>query len=249
MTRLRPDGDDDDGLSLVELVVVTMLLGMISVLVTGFAINTWRDTSTVTTRTSELDQIQLAFSSASKSLRTAVAPSALQQGCSTCNGAASTDTAISAASSFSVRFYSSTGAAAGPDLVTYTAAWDATRKAAVFTETRQPPDVGSAPNFTYTACTVGAAGCSAKSLPRVVGLEWPAGGATRPALPVLTYYDDSGTLLVGGTDTTNPGALTATQLAKVAAIELRLTVRSKSTSRLGSSTVVNRIYLPNSRLT
>lgn len=229
--------NNDAGFSLMELVIVTMLMGLISILVTTFAISTWRDSVTVQTRINDVDQARIAIDATSKSVRTAVRPLMLQAACGTCTGPAATDPAVTAASDLGVQFYSNTGVAAGPDRVTYATALDPTRgNVAVFSETRQPPDTGSAPNFTYTTCTIGVVGCRTTKLARVVGLTWPV-----PA-PVFRYYDNTGTLLVGGVG----GALTAAQLATISAIEVTLPVRTPGNTRVGPTTIVSRIFLPNS---
>ncbi len=240
--RGKESGVDDRseaGLTLVELLVTSMLLSLIAIVVTSFAINTWRDTSMVTTRVNDVDQAQIAVNATTRALRTAVRPSVV-------SGIASSDSALTSASKFKIDFYSNTGPASSPERVLLTAAWDSTRRQAVLTERRQAPDAGSAPNYRYTACTVGAAGCAIKVIPRVQGLNWPS-ATTFPSTPIFRYFDNTGTELVGpGTDPTDPGALTAAQRTKVAAIEFTLSVRTKDTSRLGSSTLVNRIFLPNS---
>jgi prepilin-type N-terminal cleavage/methylation domain-containing protein len=239
----------DDGFTLVEMLVVTVLMGLVSILVTTFAINTWRNTGMITSRVNDIDQARIGIDATSKLLRVAVKPSQLQAGClpTTCTGPAATDTAISAATDLSVRFYANVGAAAvGPDLVNYSASYDSNRRTAVLTETRQSPDTGSAPNFTYTACTPGVAGCTIRSIPRIVGLTSPT--ATSTPTPIFRCYDTNGLLVVGSTVGGVTGVLSPSQLATVAAVEVTLPVHSSSTGQLGSTTLVNRIFLPNSAI-
>lgn len=235
MNRLRrvrrDDRDRQAGVSLVELLVTTVLFGVISALVTSLTINTLRQTAALGTRMNNVDAARVAMDALSKTLRTAVQPAQLQSTCVSCSGGVSGATAIKAATASSVQFYSNSALATGPQKLTYTAQWDAAQGAATLTESKQPADAGSAPNFTY--CNPGPA-CPVAKRTLVTGLAWPL------AAPLFTYFDDSAARMSPG-----PSGLTSSQLYAVHSVGITLSVRKTNSYRVGSTTIVNQVSLPN----
>jgi hypothetical protein len=225
----------DDGTTLSEVLIVAVLLGVIGALVTSFAITTQRQTAATRVRLTDLDQARIGMDAVVKTVRTAVEPAQLQLACASCIGPASTSTALTSATATRIQLFANFGDPAGPVLVTYDVGYDNTAKLATLTETRQPPDAGSAPNVTYTTCTVGAPSCSIRDRTLVRGLVWPLPGT------VFTYYDNTGAALVPEDGT----ALSSAQLITVDSIDVTLPVLSPNPYGTGATTVTQRVTLPN----
>lgn len=227
---------DDSGMTLVEILVVMVLFGLIATMVTNWAIAADREVASTRIRLADIGQARVGMDALTKTLRTGIQPAQLQTGCGSCTGPASTSTALTTASPTSVQLFANFGAAAGPELVTFTFADDPARGLATLTETIQPPDAGSAPNFTYTPCTVGASGCPISRRVIVSGLVWPLPG------PALVYYDTAGAVLApGGT-----GQLSPQQRVAVTSIDITLPVRTPNALGAGTTTLTGRVTLPNS---
>jgi hypothetical protein len=225
----------DEGTTLSEILVVTVLLGVIGALVTSFVITTQREATGSQIRLSDLDQARVGMDAVIKTVRTAVEPAQLQLGCATCTGPASASTALTSATPTRVQLFANFGDTSGPVLVTFEVAYDNTAKIAELTETRQPPDAGSAPNFTYTSCARTSPSCLITDRTLVRGLSWPLPGT------VFTYYDNSGTALVPASGT----SLSSAQLITVDSIDVTLPVHTPNPYGAGPTTVTQRVTLPN----
>lgn len=234
-SRLRGRLARDDGFTLVELLVVMILLSLIGALVVSWVVTTQRQTAGTQVRLNDIDQARIGMDAITKTLRTAVEPAQLQLSCSSCTGSASTSTALTNATATSVQLFANFGDPTGPVLVTFTVAFDPAANVATLTETSEAPDPGSAPNFTYTACTIGAAGCPITRRTLVRGLTWPLPGAA------FTYYDNAGTALPLGTN----GALSAPQRIAVDSVDITLPVHTPNPYGTGPMTVTDRVALPN----
>ncbi len=225
----------DDGTSLSEVLVVAVLLGVIGALVTAFVITAQHQAAGSQVRLSDLDQARIGMDAVVKTMRTAVEPAQLQLGCSSCTGPASTSTALTSATATRVQLFANFGDPAGPLLVTYEVAYDRSAGLATLTETRQPPDAGSAPDVTYTACTEGAPRCAIRERTLVRGLTWPLPGT------VFTYYDNAGAELIPA----DGEALSSEQLITVDSIDVTLPVQTPNPYGTGATTVTQRVTLPN----
>jgi hypothetical protein len=225
----------DDGTTLSEILIVAVLLGVIGAIVASYLIATQRQATVTRIRLSDLDQARIAVDSIVKTVRTAVEPAQLQLGCDNCLGPASASTALTSATATKVQLFANFGDPAGPVLVTFEVAYDAGSKLATLTETRQPPDAGSAPDVTYTACTRGAPTCGITQRTLVRGIVWP--------LPrsVFAYYDNTGSALVPP----NEDSLSSAQLITVDSVDVTLPVRSPSAFGPRTTTVTQRVTLPN----
>ncbi len=231
----RPARSAEDGFGLVELMISVSVFGLIMSLVVGLLITAQKQTASTIIRLDDVDQARMAIDSLSRTVRTAVEPAQLQVGCTSCNGPASTSTALTSAQPSTIQLFANGGSAAGPSLVTFSVSYDAAREQGTLTRTVQPPDVGSAPNFTYTACTIGTAGCLITSLPIVRGLQWPLPGA------LFTYYSNAGAPL-----TPPAGAsLPPQQLISVDSIAINLAVKTTNPYHTGPTTIASRVGLPN----
>jgi prepilin-type N-terminal cleavage/methylation domain-containing protein len=225
----------DAGVSLIELLVVMMLFGLIGTLVTSLVISTHRQNAATRIRLEDVDQARVGMDALTRTLRTAVQPAQLQIGCTSCTGPASTATAVTTARSDYVQLFANFGSEAGPSLVTFTVGDDAAEGMATLTQKTQPPDAGSAPNYSYTACTVGAPGCAISRRTLVRGLTWP------PPAPVFTYRDNTAAQLTPG----GSGQLSPEQLIAIDAIDIRLPVRTPNPFGTAPVTLVGQVALPN----
>ncbi len=212
------------------------ILGLIISVVIGILIATQRSVASTSLRLDDIDQARLGIDKVTRTVRTAVEPAQLQTNCTSCTGPASTSTAFTSATTSSVQLFSNTGSPAGPSLVTFTASYDSTKNIAVLTETEQAPDAGSAPNFTYTQCTLGATGCLIKQYSVARGLQWPLTD------PLFVFYDNSGAEMTPPTG----GSLPAQQLIAIDSVGIKLTVQTPSSYKTGPTTVYDRVALPNS---
>lgn len=230
----RPSDGGEHGFGLIELMVSMSVFALVMSLVVGLLITTQKQTASTAIRLDDIDQARMAIDSLSRTLRTAVEPAQLQLGCTSCNGPASTSTALTSAQPSTIQLFANGGSAAGPSLVTFTASYDAAHNQGTLTKTVQPPDANSAPNFTYTACTPGP-GCLITSLPIVRGLQWPLPG------PLFTYYNNAGAQL-----TPPAGAsLPPQQLISIDSMTINLTVKTTSQYHTGPTSISSRVGLPN----
>ena len=234
--KRRKTAAPQEGFTLVELLISMSIFALILSLVFGFLIATQKQAVSTMKRLDDIDQAHFGIDSLSRTLRTAVEPAQLQIGCTSCTGPASTATALTSAQSASIQLFANGGAVSGPSLVTYSATYDSTLRQGTLTKIVQPPDAGSAPNFTYTACTIGTAGCLITSQAVVRGLQWPLPNS------LFRYYDNTGAELVPATGV----SLTATELISVDSIAIALTVKSTSQYNTGPTTIFSRVGLPNS---
>ncbi len=235
MGRTRRSKDKDGGFTLVELIVSMSILGLIMSLVTALLIASQKQVASTYIRLDDVDQARTGIDTVSRTLRTAVEPAQLQVNCTSCTGAASTSTALTSAQTSSIQLFANTGSAAGPNLVTFTASYDSVKSQGNLTELIQPPDAGSAPNYSYTSCTIGP-GCSILSKAVVRGLKWPL-----PA-SMFNYYDNTGAEIVPGSGV----SLTPQQLIAVDSIAINLTVKTTNRYNTGPTSIAARVGLPNS---
>ena len=225
----------DDGTTLAELLVVIMLFGVIGAIISGVVISTQRQSSAIRMRLGDVQQARIGMDAMTRTLRTAVQPAQLQVGCTTCTGSASRTTAVAAGSATSVQVFANTGAATGPVLTTFTVALDATSNTGQLTQTIQPPDTGSAPNYTYTSCTIGASGCAISRRTLIRGITWPLTASA------FTYRTNSSGVLTPG----STGQLTPGQLVAIDSIEISLPVREPNKFRTAPVTITSRVALAN----
>jgi type II secretory pathway pseudopilin PulG len=235
MTRRQ---NRDAGTTLVELVVAMGLLAVLGSLVCSLVVNTQRQSAAGRIRLADVDQTRVGMNALTRALRTAVQPAQLQSGCSSCLGPASSSTALTSAEADRLQLFANFGDAAGPFLVTFAVATNAAGMAEL-KQTVQRPDTGSAPNFTYTACTEGAAGCKIATRTLVHGLTWPLPGA------VFGYRDNTAAPLVPSLAANGHTQLTPVQLLAVDAIDVTLPVHTPNSYHTAPTTAVTRVSLPN----
>lgn len=225
---------EDGGFSLIELLVSMSIFGLILSLVIGLMITAQKQTAATGIRLDDIDQARTAIDSLSRTVRTAVEPAQLQVGCTSCRGPASTSTALTAAQPALLQLFANGGSAGGPSLVTFTAAYDSARGQGVLTKVVQAADAGSAPNFTYTSCTIGP-GCLITSQPIVRGLTWPLPRA------LFNYFDNTGAELVPAAG----ASLAPQQLIAVDSVAINLSVKTPNQYNTGPTSIASRVSLPN----
>jgi hypothetical protein len=141
---------------------------------------------------------------------------------------------LTAGESDRLQVFANLGDPTGPFLITFDV--EQVTGTYVLTQKIQRPDLGSAPNFTYTACTIGAPGCRISKRTLVRGLIWP------PAAPLFTYRDNAATVLIAPVGETG---LTPDQLLVVDAVDITLPVRTPNKIGAGGFSSATRVALPN----
>lgn len=223
----------DDGLTLVELSVTMLILGILTTAVMVLVNGTQRLTVQNNTRVDQINASRVAVEAISKSLRTAVLPS--QVGATCPDGVPETDPRCVLAASqaaflqgtgTSVQFYgnlNNVNNTVGPSRVTYSVS------GGNLVETIQPPDAHAADSFAYRYCDPGPS-CAVRTRTLATGVQTGS--------PIFTYYDASGTRI-------NRATLTAADLEKVDAVDIVVTVKAASTVGAPATTFVQRVSLPN----
>jgi len=230
--RLRRGSDrpDDAGFTLTEMVVAMVVLGV--VLAGGFMVLTGaiRTAQATSSRVTDINNARLAVSAMSRTLRTAVLPSQLDDSAS----AGTITAAFIQGGPTSVQFYADVGNPAvlptsgnttyGPSQVSYTL------NAGVLTQTIQPPLSHDVNNHDYQYCNPTLPGCMVFTTVLARGVDATA------AKPLFVYYDATGNSL---------GALTASNLDDVDSIDIRVGMDTVSTGPMGTTSITTRVSLPN----
>jgi len=227
---------DDDGTSLVEMLVSMALFLVVLVTVTSLTINFTRANAANISRQDQIDSARTAIEAMSKSLRTSVKPSQLA---STCGTACSVD-AFLVGQDDRVQFYANldnAGNVVGPSRVTY---WV---DGGVLKERIQIP-FSYSPSTGYAYCDPSAAGATAACLATVSDRSLAAGIVTTGA-PVFRYFK-------AGTDaaldpSATGGSLSTDDLGNLVAVELTVTVQAPNATKADPSTYIQRVYLPNAQ--
>ena len=220
LRRRRPQGDD--GITLAELLVTMMVLTVVMAGLATLFIGSLRTATGTQARLDETTDARIAVSAMGRTLRTAILPSQLYDSSSTATAA------FIQAEPRAISFYANVdnvNNAVGPTRVRY---WvDA---AGVMYESKQVPNARAAGSTRFEYCTPGPGCSTVRTKPIARGI---AGGAT----PIFRYYDQLGAELTGST-------LSATQMERVDAIDIVLTVQRPKVAGNGS-TYTMRVALPN----
>ncbi|CAB4798245.1 MAG: hypothetical protein F2740_02360 [Actinobacteria bacterium] len=210
----------DEGVTLIEMVVVIAILSGVLAMVVTVIIAAQKNVNGNSARLDQIQQGKVAMESMSKTLRTAVRPSQLNATCTGCDQAA-----FLQGNARSVQFYANINNPAnilGPSRVSYTV-----DNSGVLTETLQAPNAHAATDYNYQYCTPGP-GCTVTSrvLARGVSLNQN----------MFTYYDAS-----NNTFTTLP--LASADLPRVDSIDI--IVKISSSAQVSATTFTQRVTLPN----
>jgi prepilin-type N-terminal cleavage/methylation domain-containing protein len=231
--RLVRGEHDDEGFTMVEMIVVIGMLGMILAIVQGTLILTQRQLRGDSNRLQQVQQAQISTESMTKTLRSSVVPAQVGGTCSAC-----ATSAFIQANAFSAQFYAylnddtsvdGTGKTkSGPSIITLKLVGNA------LVQCTQRPDAHLPTNLSYT-WTGSATFCSATSNQRTLARS------VDTTQRMFVFYDpDAVVLSTGGAGTTN---LSATDLTNVDSIDL--TVRVQISGQTPSSSVTTRVTLPN----
>jgi type II secretory pathway pseudopilin PulG len=234
--RLRRAAYGDAGTSLTELLVTMALFSVVMIAALSLSIGFMRTNADTTTRQDQVDAARVASEAMTRSLRTAVLPSQLITNC--VDKTLCEDKAFLLGQKYTVRFYANLdnpGNTVGPSKVSYgvSAAGDLVEKI-------QVPDSASvaAGGGYYTYCDAESASATPACKKRLTVRTAAKDVLTNTGAALFSYFDENGTRL-------DPGStgLSADDLAKVAAVELAVTV--KSSPRIRSTTYIQRVSLPN----
>jgi prepilin-type N-terminal cleavage/methylation domain-containing protein len=209
----------DGGYTLMEMVVVVMILGIVLAMVQTTLILTQKTVSGSGARIDQTSQANVAISSISKVLRTAVLPSQLSA-----TGLSAGAAAFIQGTKTSVQFYANINNDAnitGPSQVSY-----AVSGTGVLTEKIQPPDSHAAGNYNYTY------NCTTCAVSRVLARN------VSTSLAMFTYYTKTGGTITDAT-------LTASDLAAVDSVDVVVQVKAYATSTIQATTLYERVTLPN----
>ena len=219
----------DEGVTLAEMSVTMLVLGMLVAALGAMVISGERITAGVKERLDQSNSATIAMQRMSRNLRTAVLQSQLTTACII---SACTDSAFLVGSPSQVSFYADVDNpknSVGPSRVTYTVT------AGTLVETVQKPD-SPVPDATgYHYCTIGTGGCTARTTTLAIGVQ--------TTTPVFAYYTAAAptTAMTMGTG----GVLSSAQLKTVDSIDITLQVLLPGGPAVGGATMVQRVALPN----
>ena len=222
---LRRHVGDDSGMSLTEL-LVTMFIT--SILIAGTAtlvVGVSRTNGANIDRTNQVDTARFGVERMVQALRTSVMQS--QLGCSGC-----TSDAFIQGADYGAQFYANlnnAGGTVGPSKVTFRIVATGTGTGDLRQTIQKPDSATPSPTlgFQYT------------NLSNVIDTVIARGVRTDTGSPIFAYYDGASARLPA-----TSGALTATQLKNVLAVEVQLTVQASGRRAL-PTTYVQRLLLPN----
>ena len=219
----------DDGVTLVELGVTSIVLGLLVSALVLMVTAGQRVALGVKERMDQSNTATISMERISRNLRTAVLQSQLTTACVL---SACTDSAFLSGSPTTVQFYADVDNpknSIGPSRVTYTLV------SGVLSETVQRPDSPNPDANGYHYCTSGTTGCVIRSTTLATGVQ------TGTAL--FTFYTSAAptTAMVMGTG----NVLTAGQLKTVDSIDVTIKVLASGGANVGGATMVQRVALPN----
>jgi hypothetical protein len=234
MTRIQHRFTDatrgEGGVTLAEMSVTTLILGMLLASVTGMVVSAMRIDQGVQERLNQSNSVTVAMQRLSRNLRTAVLQSQLTSACVT---SACTDSAFLLAGPTSVQFYADVdnpGNTIGPSRVTYTVA------SGTLTETVQKPDSPVPDSTGYHYCTAGSNGCVIRTTVLATGVQ--------TSTAVFAYYTSADP--VNAMTMSTGGVLSSAQLKTVDSVDVNIQVVQAGGQPVGGATMVERVALPNS---
>lgn len=218
----------DDGVTLTELLVTMVVLGVL-VSATVLMVNaSMRVSSANKERLDQSNSATIAMQRVSRTLRTAVLQSQLT---TTCTLAICTESAFLKGTPTSVQFYADVDNpknSVGPSRVTY----DVT--GGVLTETLQKPDSPTPDAAGYHYCTPGP-GCAIRTTVLATDVQ--------SAAAIFSFYTAADP--VNAIALSMGSQLTATQLKAVDSIDVSLNVQRAGGANVAGASMVQRVALPN----
>ena len=219
----------DEGVTMAELTVTTLVMGVVTIAITGMVVSSMRIESGVKERLDQSNASTIAMQRMSRNLRTAVLQSQLTTACII---AACTDSAFLLGGPTSVQFYADVDNpknSIGPSRVTYTVA------NGVLTETVQRPDSSVPDANGYHYCTAGTSGCTLRTEVLATGVQ--------TSTAVFTYYTAAAPST--GMTMSTGNLLSAAQLKTVDSIDIYLNIVQAGGTNVAGATMVQRVALPN----
>ncbi len=229
-TQTRPP-INDDGMSLVEMLVACALFCLLTTIITSVAIVSLRTSSGMEARLDNSVQGSTGMAAAGKILRTAVLPDQLDaQSCADC-----VDTAIVEAGDTQITFYANlNNTGQGPSLVTLQVMEDPyAAGSAILRQTRIAPTPNGDGDYRFCTRSTDPT-CSVDPEVRTLarGLVWPT-----PT--VFSYYDFDGNDI-------NKASLPLDDLPKISSVDISLSARTvPGRANVPTATTVQRVRLPN----
>ncbi|GAA3821532.1 hypothetical protein CSO01_08280 [Cellulomonas soli] len=228
-------------MSLPELLVSMILLGVVLIAVTSLSIGFMRTNQQSINRQEQIDSARTATERMAKTLRTAIMPSQLT---ASCTGACAVD-AFVVGQDFTVQFYANLenpGNTVGPSKVTYTVVTGADGVRSLV-EKVQVPDSATPTEAGYVYCNAEAAGATPECRAHLSTRTLAKG--VQITAPLFNYYSAASSTPLS--PAASGGSLTVASLSKVLAIELHVTVQLPSSVQAGPTTYIQRITLPNAQ--
>jgi len=236
IARVRAAARGDRGTSLAELLVVMLVVGVVVAATATLTVGFQRTNAQTLVRQDQVDAARTAVERLSKTVRTAVRPTQLADGCSGC-----AEDAFIAGTGFGLQFYANLDNednAVGPSRVTY-ALVTVAGEGQTLVEKVQRPDSATPPGSGYVYCPAEAAGASTECRDRLA-VRTVARGLVTSGASLFRYFDAAGDELLPPAS-----GLRASDLTKIVAIELCLEVRLDGATRVDSTTYIQRVTLPN----
>jgi prepilin-type N-terminal cleavage/methylation domain-containing protein len=218
----------DDGVSLAELIVTMVVLGILVSVTVLMVSASMRVSSASKERMDQSNSATIAMQRVTRTLRTAVLQSQLT---STCTLGICTESAFLQGTRTSVQFYADVDNpknSVGPSRVTYAVT------GGVLTETVQKPDSPTPDASGYHYCSPGP-GCVIRTTVLATDVQ--------TAAPLFSFYNAADpvnaiSLAVGA-------QLTAAQLKSVDSIDVSLNVQRAGGANVAGASMVQRVALPN----
>jgi prepilin-type N-terminal cleavage/methylation domain-containing protein len=225
---LRRVQRSDDGVTLTELIVTMVVLGVLVSATVLMVTASMRVSGGTKERMDQSNSATIAMQRVSRTLRTAVLQSQLT---TTCTLAICTESAFLKGTPTSVQFYADVDNpknTVGPSRVTY----DVT--GGVLTETVQKPDSPTPDAAGYHYCTTGAS-CVIRTTVLATDVQ-----TTTPIFSFYTAADPVNALVLA-----TGAQLTAAQLKAVDSIDVSLNVTRAGGANVAGASMVQRVALPN----
>jgi prepilin-type N-terminal cleavage/methylation domain-containing protein len=225
---LRRIRHEDDGVTLTELIVTVVVLGLLASATVLMVSASMRVSSGNKERLDQSNTAAIAMQRVSRTLRTAVLQSQLTTSCTL---AICTESAFLKGTPTSVQFYADVDNpknSVGPSRVTY----DVT--AGVLTETVQQPDSPTPDAAGYHYCSAGP-GCAIRSTVLATDVQ--------TATSIFSFYTAADS--VNAIALAPASQLTAAQLKAVDSIDVSLVVQKAGGANVAGASMVQRVALPN----
>lgn len=219
----------DRGYTLAELLVGMVVTSLILAAAATMFDASLRTNQRTMSRTDTVNAARISVESMSRSLRTAVMPSQL-------NDTNSTEVAFLIGETAKASFYANINNSnnlIGPSRVTYQVT------AGTLTQIIQVPDAHAVSDHNYQYCATSLASCT------TAATQVLATGVST-TLPLFTYYDSLGNpLSLSSTCPDRRPCLSGANLSSVDSMDVRVAVNSPSGMSIGPSTYLLRVSLPN----